>query len=335
MTMSMLSRCALATLMVCVPVTGLAWTPTILPLPEGAIHGEGWAINEDGDVAGLIEMEGGDVLPVAWTGNRNKKLKVLRGRLVAPSGADLGEVVFGIAVAMSESGAIAGQAYTNEAGSYAATWDARAKIWRALPRPFPNTNASARGMNEDGDVVGSSGGRAIVWRGGQAVVLPPPNPQDYCGAYAINNAGDVAGWCYQANASHTVAVVWDDSGPRILWGNPGDDGTFARAINDAGEVVGTERGAALLWGLDDKKPLELAPVGVANGINNLGVSVGFVGVNGGTTRATVWNADGQAVDLGLLAGGSYSWLRAINDAGDATGMADDATGIVHPVVYRN
>jgi uncharacterized membrane protein len=194
-------------------------------------------------------------------------------------------------------------------------------------------------MNAHGDVVGGSAGYVVVWRDGQPTVLPRLNPQDFCGGYAINDVGVVAGWCYTGQSSHSIPVAWVDDVPRALWGNPqSTDTAFARALNNVGEVVGVQRATPLLWRLDGKKPTRLAPAGASNGINDDGISVGLVGLNGGegtdTPRATKWLPGGVSVDLGTLPGGGLSFARAINGAGVATGMVADAnTGLVHPVLF--
>jgi probable HAF family extracellular repeat protein len=55
----------------------------------------------------------------------------------------------------------------------------------------------------------------------------------------------------------------------------------------------------------------------------------------GTDRhAFLWQK-GAIQDLGLLAGGTYSWGNDINEAGQVCGFADDASGAMHVTLYRN
>lgn len=64
-----------------------------------------------------------------------------------------------------------------------------------------------------------------------------------------------------------------------------------------------------------------------NGLNDLGVIVGYSDVN-----AAKWSG-GSVVNLGRLAGGSYSVANDINDAGITVGYGDNASGEQRAIIW--
>lgn len=143
-------------------------------------------------------------------------------------------------------------------------------------------------------------------------------------AYAVNNAGQVAGWASIAGNAEKHATRWNGSTATDL-GAPGTN-SFAYAINDAGQVVGSTYvndtvEHAALW--NGTKPTDLGTLGgtysKAYGINNNGQIVGEASTRSDTAfHAAVWNGT-LATDLGAP-GGDDSRAYAINDAGQIAGI---------------
>jgi probable HAF family extracellular repeat protein len=84
----------------------------------------------------------------------------------------------------------------------------------------------------------------------------------------------------------------------------------------------------------------LAPLGdgteglsVGDGMNDAGHAVGYSSVPSIGDHATFWDADGNAQDLGLLAGHTASEAFGINNDGVIVGMSIDATFNGHAVVW--
>jgi probable HAF family extracellular repeat protein len=136
------------------------------------------------------------------------------------------------------------------------------------------------------------------------------------------------------------AILWPRGGAPIRLGLIGGNTiSAARAINDAGVVVGWMRGSAFnkvpfRWSAD--RGMELLPTlgngGAADGINNDGYIVGTVysQPNSSAGHAALWTPDGEMIDLGTLAGGR-SEATDINSHLQVSGDATDANGLSHVV----
>jgi probable HAF family extracellular repeat protein len=118
---------------------------------------------------------------------------------------------------------------------------------------FPGDDAAyALGINDNGDVVGGSGGcgvpdeqnlpvlarHAVLWRNGAVFDLGGLGGVMNNYAVGINNAGQIAGQSDPPGDATTYAVLWQNGAITPLYPLPGDVSTEFGDINAKGQVVG-------------------------------------------------------------------------------------------------
>lgn len=215
-------------------------------------------------------------------------------------------------------------------------------------------DAFALYVNDAGQVVGSSYTNAIpnattglptvdpfLWEHGTMHDLGTLGGVSGA-AYALNDAGEVAG---QSNLVGDViyhAFLWTKAGGMQDLGTLGGDYATASWINNAGEVVGwaTTTGNqayhAVLWTkgrMTDLGALDALPCGSAYTNNSRGQVVGELDdCVGGPLHAALYQ-NGQAIDLNVFvpAGSGVLLYEAafINDRGEIVGNATVSTGDNH------
>jgi probable HAF family extracellular repeat protein len=214
--------------------------------------------------------------------------------------------------------------------------------------------AEARGMNQSGQIVGSSttasgAVHAFLWEGGSIHELPSSGTAVRDVANGVNDAATrlVVG----GEETVGLALLWSvagsgssfqASGPVALPGLSGPGG-FAFAVNNAGVVVGYGYGAGTNqpakwtatgagWTIT-ALPLPPAAIGgVARDVNTAGTIVGETSESGiNCSRAVAWT---PAVSLlPGLAAGSCSAAKAVNDAGQIAGVSS-VRGGYHAVLWQ-
>jgi probable HAF family extracellular repeat protein len=148
--------------------------------------------------------------------------------------------------------------------------DYKAVVWgpkrgevRILPTFPGDAIAAALQINDNGDAVGLSGTcgtpdtaalgvHAVVWRNGQVSNLGGLGGVMNNAAFAINNAGQIAGTSDPEGDATTYAVLWQNGALTNLGVLPGDVMSVATDINAQGQVVGLSCDAdgncrAFLW----------------------------------------------------------------------------------------
>lgn len=153
---------------------------------------------------------------------------------------------------------------------------------------------------------------------------------------AINNAGQVTGWCryYSGSPERDIAFVWDAVNGRGDLQTPEGKESSGNDINDKGQVVGdllgtaTKQRRAFIW--DQATGMtELGTLGGnssrAEAINNKAQVVGWAETASGQKHAFIWDKTGKMQDLGTL-GGNISVAMDINDKGEVVGFSSLANG---------
>jgi probable HAF family extracellular repeat protein len=135
-----------------------------------------------------------------------------------------------------------------------------------LPTLPGDALSAALGINDNGDVVGLSGGcavpdefnlpaiarHAVVWRNGSVFDLGGLGGKMNNLAYVINNAGQIAGQSDLPRDTTTHAVLWQNGALTDLGVLPGDVSSMSQDTNARGQVVGLSCDAnfncrAFLW----------------------------------------------------------------------------------------
>jgi probable HAF family extracellular repeat protein len=169
--------------------------------------------------------------------------------------------------------------------SYSSTqiWDDGIASWPWLHAGFDRSNEAGLAVG----AVGASSGKPSTWATGSPW---PVSFSDRVGsAQAVNEKGTVAGTVLRPGTNQRVAYLWKGSALVELPTPPGGQQvTMSRApgsLNEHDEVVGT------------------------------------VTLNG-APRAVLWR-EGEAVDLGTLAGGTVSRAAVVNESSQVAGISDN------------
>jgi probable HAF family extracellular repeat protein len=207
------------------------------------------------------------------------------------------------------------------------------------------TDGEGTAINESGQVVGTSGGRAVMWENGIKRDLGIPAGFTSARAEGINNFGHVVGYAMvQVGTTWNLrAFLWTPQlGLQLL---PGSTYSTARAINDAGVIVGYAKGAdgkgsGAVW---VNGALTLLPngAGEAYDVNSAGQVVGDAS-GGATVGGTNW---GRAYRWSTASGlqfvstlrGSLGEALGINDDGAVVGWGPHSTNdsLVQAYVSKN
>ncbi len=170
----------------------------------------------------------------------------------------------------------------------------------------------------------------------------------WVGCNAMNRDGVVAGNMWVSAEKRSPWVYADGRLRRI---KTGEFGGLVAAINDQGVLAGrdllgwhdamTPWGQPVLWVEGEKQVLPYpdtlpakATEGRVNAINNDGVAVGAVQVEGGAPYPVVWR-DGTATVLPSLFERGAGTANSINDAGVIVGTVTDDRGNTLGGMWRN
>ena len=256
----------------------------------------------------------------------------------------------GVAAGINEAGQVAGT--QSIAGGRAFLWYKGTMTELAT---FPGLHgSSATGINNGGQVVGispTSGNagsgfpHAVVWDRGVITDLGtlPGAVYSLSSAYAINERRQIVGYSSApVDFGNDHAIVWKDGKITDL-GAPPQGASYARDINNRGEIVGWSQAfdaypRATLWANSATTDLGLLPGAVysyAYSINDRGQVVGVSGqpAPDAWEHAVLWDK-GVLTDLGTLPGGSQSFAFDINAAGEVAGMSNVGGGEFHAVIWR-
>jgi hypothetical protein len=305
------------------PLTAAAQPPQftveVLPAPDGG--GVAYDINDIGLIVGHVVASGTHA--VLWNGRKMSDL----GGASLPATFGQGERPVGI----NRSGA----GFFNS-GANAILFNAR-----SLPGGGATIyNAALAGINDAGQMVGTSEGAATVWDGTIVRRLPSGSA-----GLALNNSTVVAGFI---DGGSPTAIRWTSDGDvdSIQLLTSSDVASAGFAIDDFGNVAGTviidgTNHAAAWFGVPIAQLTALPelPQSVGSRAWDININQWIVGESTTSTgpRATLW-VDGTAYELSTLVAGSspFQSLRTafgLNDRGEIVG-AGVAGDVIRPFVLR-
>jgi probable HAF family extracellular repeat protein len=204
------------------------------------------------------------------------------------------------------------------------------------PAPASGTTyGAANDINGSGQIVGYS----YVSSAGQTHAFLYEN-----GALKDISIGTGGSWAQAINESGQIAIytnsgtyIYTNGSTRLV---PGSDQMFVPvAMNDSGQIAGTQSGAGAATFYDGSKLINLAPLvpktySLATGLNNAGQVIGNgYSASGDDYQGFVYAAG--AVHLLTAPGSVQSYAESINNAGDVVGSIVNTDKTVWPYLYRN
>jgi probable HAF family extracellular repeat protein len=208
--------------------------------------------------------------------------------------------------------------------------------------------AIAGTINERGQISGESGlcdtcnQDAFLWEHGHMYRIAGFGGPITAHA-DLNNRGQVVGQSDLPGGANAHAFLWDKkNGMTDLGTLPGGNGSGARWINDAGDIVGFSQNGqivhAVLW--RRHKIMDLGTVdgdacSQAQNVNSESQIVGLsdAACDGTVLHAFLWEKGGPAVDLNTLvspgSGLQLTYATDINDRGEIAGEAITSNGDNH------
>lgn len=242
--------------------------------------------------------------------------------------------------AINASGTVAGGLYD---GTSDTIFSWRRGVFTTLP-PV-STFDDGHAINDAGYITGRRGigdgvdtdTQAFLWNPARgSVVLLGALPGGLTSqGYGINRKGDITGESEYSSSTNAHAFLYTKaSGMQDIGAIPNSKValTFGNSVNDNDEIVGsggTRVSFAFYW--SPSTPLILLPAlssgnaneGGAFQILKSGVIVGNSKLPGGAFHAVIWaNRTAAPQDLGTLPGGTNSYGRGINNAGQVAGYSD-------------
>lgn len=221
-----------------------------------------------------------------------------------------------------------------------------AYIYAQLESPGSGPS-SALGINNLGQVVGTSNLGATLWTDSKVIGLGLIDGRSGT-PLAINDLGQIVGYTYQDIGSVTSPAIWQaGSGSGLPSGAVGsavDINNSGVAVGSASNTLGTQKYPLLIWengqvqnigvgtGPLDVRPVAINDSGTIVGDDSEWVSLGTFRV--GAPRAAVWK---NGIESFLQLGSGYvsSNARDINNAGLVVGTSFTKESLSHATLWRD
>lgn len=281
------------------------------------------AINESGQVVGASETASGYEHAFLWQNGVMIDLGTLGG-------------CCSYAYVINERGQVAGVSMTASGNYHPFMWEDGEMI--DLGTLGGTLSPVVSDINEQGQVVGwsfvsvgtSEYAHAFLWENGNMIDLGTLGGLS-SSAFGINEAGQIFGNGLTASGeSHSF--VWDKGIMTDLGTLAPSNSTFARDINDRGQIVGNSGSSAFIW--QNGVMIDLGTLGGccsnANAVNNSGQIIGTSITTSGQS-IFLWR-NGTMTDLGTVGDGFGIGVDAINESGAIIGHGRVRNSIGRPVL---
>jgi uncharacterized membrane protein len=233
---------------------------------------------------------------------------------------------------INASGQIVGEGFGNGKFGFVYSGGSYATI-----APAGSMSSSAVAINNPGQIVGSyipSGGSSptgFLYSSGSYTTIAPPGSTGFAAAVDINASGKIVG-SYSPSSlgppnGSTFGFLYS-GGSYTTIAFPGATDTFARRINNSGQIVGWYLSGGSEFGFlyDDGVYTTIAPPGstfsIAFGLNDRGQIVGSYNTGGPLDFGFLYSG-GTYTPLSV--GGDYTHANNINDAGQIVGAYETST----------
>ncbi len=262
----------------------------------------GYDLNNAGVMTGDKQIDS-RTMPVRWTQAGGVEELAIRE-----------DAWSGYSYDINEHGDSVGQINLENGGAVAALWRADGSLVElGLPDWMPYDYARAFAINDSGTVVGNASlfrleedgyyheyNDPFVWTEEEGFTRLPHIGDDRHNTepYAINNDGYIVGQSHIGNEQH--AVMWSPDGTIEDLGDlPGQSGGWARAINDAGVVVGSSGDDAFTWTRADgmRRLPDFGFDGAAVKVTSDGWVLGSAQITPWDETPVVWDAQGRVYDV--------------------------------------
>jgi uncharacterized membrane protein len=188
---------------------------------------------------------------------------------------------------------------------------------------FTASYTDFQGINNQGQVVGTSGIAGFLFSNGQfSTISVPGSIQTF--AHGINNFGQIVGVADVPNGLESFLLAGGNYSIFNVGGG-------ANGINDAGQIVGTNGGHGYLLsnGISSLIDFPGASCTYLGGINDLGTIVGSYSpsCNAGVSHGLI--GDQQGLSTFDVPGSLFTGLTGINSEGDIVGNYIDSNNRFH------
>ena len=214
-----------------------------------------------------------------------------------------------------------------------------------LNDPWGANGTFPQGINNDGQIVGYyidnlGVSHGYLYDGSSFKTIDAPSSAAFGGTNlnGINQQDQIAGWYSDGTSFHsfvydhgTFTIINDPSAGNNSSGTNRYEGTYAKSINNKGEVVGYYIDGAGVWhgfldnnGIFTNIDAELGATNVATGINDNGQIIGYYLDSAGYHGFL----DNNGVFTNIDAGG-FTIPVGINNNGDITGYGGPYGGFLY------